>query len=98
MMQQFIAVVLLPCMSAIAEPPGRAETVVYPCPETAIFLKREEGPYLTPQEYANKVHLVEGHRDDRMPPEIKKAPPTKKVTSKSKYKKKYKNKRKKRRT
>lgn len=93
MMQQYIAVVLLPCMSVLAEPPGRAETVVYPCPETAIFLKREEGEYLTPKEYAQKVHLVEGHRDDRMPPEIKKATPTKKVASKSKKKKKRKKRR-----
>ena len=92
MMQQFIAVVLLPCMSAMAEPPGKAETVVYPCPETAIFLKREEGQYRTPNEYARKVHLVEGHRDDRMPPEVKKAAPTQKVASKSKKKKKHKRK------
>ena len=92
MMQQFIAVVLLPCMSAIAEPPGRAETVVYPCPETAIFLKRDEGAYLTPQEYASNAHLTDGHRDDRMPPEVKKAAPTQKVASKSKKKKKHKRK------
>lgn len=98
MMQQFIAVVLLPCMSAIAEPPGRAETVVYPCPETAIFIKRDEGAYITPQEYANNAHLTNGHRDDRMPPEIKKATPTQKVTAQYKSKKKKKSKRKKRRT
>ena len=92
MMQQFIAVVLLPCMSAMAEPPGRAETVVYPCPETAIFIKRDEGAYLTPQEYANNAHLTDGHRDDRMPPEVKAAAPAKKVASKSKTKKKHKRK------
>ena len=92
MMQQFIAVVLLPCMSVVAEPPGRAETVVYQCPETAIFLKREEGQYITPQEYASNAHLTDGHRDDRMPPEIKEAAPTQKVVSKSKKKKKHKRK------
>lgn len=92
MMQQFIAVVLLPCMSVVAEPPGRTETVVYPCPETAIFIKREEGQYVTPQEYASNAHLTDGHRDDRMPPEIKEAAPTQKVVSKSNKKKKHKRK------
>lgn len=97
MMQQFIAVVLLPCMSAIAEPSGVAETVVYPCPKTAIFIKRDQGAYLTPQEYASNAHLTDGHRDDRMMPVASKPAPTKKVTAQYKNKKKKKSKRKKRR-
>jgi len=87
MMQQFIAVVLLPCMSAVATLPGKTETVAYSCPETAHFLVREEGQFLTPQEYASKVHRTEGPRDDRMPPEVKKPEAKKKAAKKSKRKK-----------
>lgn len=93
MMQQFIAVVLLPCMSAVATLPNKTETVAYSCPETAHFLVREEGQLLTPQEYASKVHKTEGHRDDRMPPEIQKATPTKKAVAQYKKKKKRKKRR-----
>lgn len=96
MMQPAILLVLLPCMSAVVEPAGRAETIVYSCPETAHFIYRNEGVLLTPKEYANNAHLTDGHRDDRMPPEVKADPPPKKVV-KAKKKKKYKTKRKKRR-
>lgn len=87
MMQQLIAVVLLPCMSAVATLPDRNETVVHSCPETAHFLMREEGSFLTPQEYASRAHSSYGHRDDRMPPEAKKMKPVKSVGKKPKRKK-----------
>lgn len=95
-MKEAILLVLLPCMSAVVEPAGRAETIVYSCPETAHFIYRDEGVLLTPREYANNAHLTDGHRDDRMPPEAKAVDPPKKVT-KAKKKKKYRQKRKKRR-
>lgn len=96
-MQPAILLVLLPCMSAVVEPAGRAETIVYSCPETAHFIYRDEGVLLTPREYANNAHLTDGHRDDRMPPVAKADQPPQKLV-KAKKKKKYRNKRKKRRT
>lgn len=92
MMQPAILLVLLPCMSAVVEPAGKAETIVYACPETAHFIYRDEGVFLTPKEYANNAHLTDGHRDDRMPPEVKKAEKPKKVAAKKKKKKKTKRK------
>ena len=91
-MQPAILLVLLPCMSAVVEPAGRAETIVYACPETAHFIYRDEGVLLTPKEYANNAHFTDGHRDDRMPPEAKKAEKPKKVAAKKKKKKKTKRK------
>lgn len=91
-MQPAILLVLLPCMSAVVEPAGRAETIVYSCPETAHFIYRDEGVLLTPREYANNAHLTDGHRDDRMPPEAKAVDPPKKVTKAKKKKKKSKRK------
>lgn len=97
-MREFIAVVLIPCMSAVSSPPGLSETVAYSCPETAHFLTQEAAPSLTPSQYARNRHLTDGHRDDRMPPEAKKASPPQKLASKSGKKSKgKKSKRKKRR-
>lgn len=96
MMQSFFALVLIPCMSAVSEPAGRAETVVYACPETAHFVYRDEGIYVTPQEYARDRHLTSGPRDDRMPPEVMPVKPQK-VAQKAKKRSKAKRKTKKRR-
>ena len=87
MMQQFFALVLIPCMSAVSAPAGKAETIVYSCPETAHFIFRDEGVYLTPQEYAKDRHLTSGPRDDRMPPEVRPVVKVKKVAAKKPKKK-----------
>lgn len=81
-MQQLIAVVLIPCMSAVSAPAGKSETVAYACPETAHFLMQDVPAPLTPSQHARNRHLTDGHRDDRMPPEAKQEQAPKKLASK----------------
>jgi len=96
MMQQVFAMVVIPCISALSQPPGTTETIVYVCPETVHFMVVRDTELLTPRKYAVNSHLTNGHRDDRMPPEVKKAEPVKATAPKKKKPKK--SKRKKRRS
>ena len=95
-MASYLSVIVFSCMSVLETVPNKTETIAYKCPETVHMYYEPGAPYVTPKEYAHNMHLTDGHRDDRMPPEVKKVSQTKKVASTSKSKRKYK--RKKRRT
>ena len=93
-MHKIVALLFLPCFSEIHTLPERNETVAYACPNTAYMLVEKPKQPISPVDHAKAQHYYNLPRDDRMPPEVKKAVPEKKVQKKTKRKK---SKRKKRR-
>lgn len=89
MSPNLITMIFLPCASVTYDAALTNETVVYSCPETAIFVYDkpvQDRVLLDPMSYARNRHLVEGPREDRMPA-VAKPVAVKKAASKPKRKK-----------